>query len=164
MLNYDDMIKELASFAIDNEIDPKDILLSHGGALLKYKVKDKTSDIDITVSEDIFNRLSKTFDVDKIEVMVRGEKVIKPYINVGNIDVHCEDEIDKAKKTIIIDGYKFTTPEQCFIDYLDMSRVKDHGLIMKMAKMVYAEGNLNYEMRQKFRSYCKYWNMSLDSN
>lgn len=160
MMEYDDAMFELACFDMDNNIDSKDVLISHGCALLRYKIKDKTNDIDIAVPDKVFNTLSEKYMVNSVKVIIKGKEIIKPFIKVGNIEVHCENEVDKRKKFVMVDGYKFTTVDQCLIDYLDMSRLKDHGLIMELTKMTYTQGLLDHDLSNRVREYCSEFNIN----
>ena len=56
-MNFEQFVNNLKTWASENEVNLDDIHVSHGGSCMMLGIKLNSNDIDLTVTEKIFNRL-----------------------------------------------------------------------------------------------------------
>ena len=117
-------IKSLTAFYDEYAIDPNECFVSHGGAMLMHNLRSGTDDIDLNVSEGVWNyllemdnfelkHLPKNGNVEAVDILVVNE----------DIDVHL---VDLKPEGLISEGViLFTTLEQTYEDKLALGREKD---------------------------------------
>ena len=107
-MNKEDIINTLTN----NHLDSDKYVVISGAAMVLYGIKEKTGDIDISVSADYYDYLLKNYDCTFERINEFGEKVyfIDNVINFGNtyysdnkniienIPVQTIDELNKLKK------------------------------------------------------------------
>ena len=142
----------LTQAAEELRIDPRLIHISHGGAALLFKIKEETSDIDVTIPTLEFDSLiaNGTFVKDKIidRPALGQETATVSYIYVnqdgsGEVDFHRARDNDLTKKYFELEnGMQVTSKIQTLIDYLKLGRDKDietieylYGNIITPAKL-----------------------------
>lgn len=125
----------LTQAAEELRIDPRLIHISHGGAAVLHKIKEETSDIDVTIPTLVFDSLiaNGTFVKDKIidRPALGQETATVSYIYVnqdgsGEVDFHRARDNDLTKKYFELEnGMQVTSKIQTLIDYLKLGRGKD---------------------------------------
>lgn len=117
-------IKSLNAFYDQYAIDPNECFVSHGGAMLMHGLRNSTDDIDLTVSEEVWNyllvmdkfelkHLPKNGNVEAIDILVVNEDIDVHLVNIKPVDLISEGVI------------LFTTLEQTYEDKLALGREKD---------------------------------------
>lgn len=87
-MNESQLIKNMQKLARRTGIELKEFVLAAGAAELLYGVVDQCGDIDVTVSQDIWNELIREYDVLHYHTKERDI----PYIEFTslNVDVHVD--------------------------------------------------------------------------
>ena len=59
-MNKQEFVETLKSWFEENSVNPSDTYVSHGGALLLIGLRDKTEDIDLTVTREVWEKFEST--------------------------------------------------------------------------------------------------------
>lgn len=84
-LGYNDVIDRLNDFITHFGIDREDLLITYGAALVLRGVKKFTSDIDLSISAFIFDRIRERYD--DVQVFSKSEKDSHLCFKYGDIEV-----------------------------------------------------------------------------
>jgi len=128
---------------------PKNRFVICGSApLLLRNIIDTIEDLDITVTDDLWNNLSRKYLVKRKYV----KNILKDYIQVGNIEIMhttdgCYDKyetvFDLIKSSEIIDNYHVITLEETINCKKYFGREKDYQHIKLIKK--YLKENKKYK-------------------
>lgn len=94
-----DIIREYERLVKELGVTPSDVVLNSGAALVIYGARMETSDLDVDVTEEIFERYRKTHPVSHF-----GNTLVVKYDSI--IDLHCAS---KDNEIVMIDGVSVPT-------------------------------------------------------
>lgn len=133
-MNKKEFIETYKDFLDKEKLEPEEAVVGAGGTCLLLGLRKDTVDMDMAVSEEVFNRLLKskhykthTFDGGP----VRGEVLVIEWSNV--VDIHSSD---MTTPTTMIDGVCSWTPEYTLEFKKDLNRPKDQEDIRKLKEYI----------------------------
>lgn len=134
-MNKAQYINALKSWAEQNHIKLADCHVSHGGSLLMLGLREDTDDIDLTVSQNIWDRLIN----EGYEVQILPATATYPEVHIisvtEDIDVHLinpEDEMVLDE----LDGIMYRNATTTLLDKLKLNRDKDQADIAALKEML----------------------------
>lgn len=118
--------KEIFEYLKKFELDKEEFIILSGSALVIYGIKEIAKDIDIAVSEKLYNKLINNYNCI-YEKEVNNYKVW--YIdNIINFSIHYYDEVEYE----IINGYKVQSLDSIIQLKQKLNRDKDKKDIEKI--------------------------------
>lgn len=105
-------------------IKKSEVIISHGGASLVFGYKDQTSDIDVSVSNEAYEKL-KAAGLEKKVIPPFGKNPEWECVGYGNIDFHPMRPTWGKIDTILVRGYQVTNKFTLLKDRIDLAREKD---------------------------------------
>lgn len=120
-MNYREFVTELATFCNKYKLNREEVYISHGGAMLVYGYRDDTSDIDVAVSQEVWNMFVGKYGV-KVVHNPTTELVEIPGMKV---DVHLLTPDFVESDYHVINHVKVTTIAKTLANKLELSRDKD---------------------------------------
>lgn len=140
-MNKEMFINVLSQWLNDTGYNPADCHVSHGGSMLMLGLRSETEDIDLTVSQEIWDDLlSKGF---KYKTLPATDKY--PEVNImpvnEYIDVHL---VDKNFDGVLINEgvVYYRDMKTTLLDKLKLDRKKDKADILMLVKTLYGEFNV----------------------
>lgn len=138
-MNKAEFITHLTNWYRENDINPSDCHVSHGGSLLMLGLREETEDIDLTVTKGVWDKLLSEGHEIKI---VGGNIQIIPVTEF--IDVHLLDETDKELVFCEEQNVFYRTLEVTLRDKLKLNRPKDQADIAALRQLLTNQGTLPY--------------------
>ena len=126
-MNKSAFINNVLSFASKFGIKLEDMHISHGGSMLLLGLKESTNDIDLTVTNELYDMFYKQSGYeDRIELSDGREIVVVELDNGSFVDVH-EAEYDEAWNDLVIDesGIRYRSALRTKHDYVSLGRKSD---------------------------------------
>ncbi len=120
-------IKNVLNFAEQFNVKLEDIHVSHGGSLLLLGLKESTGDVDLTVTEEVYNALYQSTSDENWVELKGGRILIGVELNDGSfVDVH-EAEDPSAWDHLLIDpnGIRYRNAQRTKDDYINFGRKAD---------------------------------------
>lgn len=123
-----ELIKQYSEFLTEHSLTPDQAVVGAGGALCLLDMRAETSDIDLDVPEDIFQRfLDMGFPTHIYRATGRPDYLV---IEVTpSIDVHQKEVTDQVMST---DGVTHYTPEAVLVFKQSLNREKDQEDIRRL--------------------------------
>jgi hypothetical protein len=132
-MNKAKLIYEYNEFIKHFNIDPKNVIVSAGGACVLYGIREETSDIDVSIPRDFFNTLLqskkyktyifKSINFETIEVIEYNEY----------IDLHAERE---KLNTTFVEGVCCLSVQNLLEEKKRLNRPKDQDDIKKLKALI----------------------------
>lgn len=127
MLNRNQLVAELVKFASDNDYPLDEIVVTHGGACLIMGHRVTTNDIDVVVSQSIWEReLAKGLN----PISLGGRVFMISSTDV--IDIHIGMSIIRHVNQRTPEGVVYHGLRQSIIDYIRLGRDKDIEVIKSL--------------------------------
>ena len=120
-------IKNVLNFAEQFNVKLEDMHVSHGGSLLLLGLKESTGDVDLTVTEEVYNALYQSTSDENWVELKGGRILIRVELNDGSfVDVH-EAEDPSAWDHLLIDpnGIRYRNAQRTKDDYINFGRKAD---------------------------------------
>ena len=120
-------IKNVLNFAEQFNVKLEDMHVSHGGSLLLMGLKESTGDVDLTVTEEVYNALYQSTSDENWVELKGGRILISVELNDGSfVDVH-EAEDPSAWDHLLIDpnGIRYRNAQRTKDDYINFGRKAD---------------------------------------
>ena len=129
-MNFEQFVNNLKIWASENEVNLDDIHVSHGGSCMMLGIKLNTDDIDLTVTEKIFNRFD---DPERRIDLGDGRYLIQV---TPNIDIHlAEDDIARPCLIQHESGIWYRDTQRTLFDYQKLNRPKDQHYIQLLTQL-----------------------------
>lgn len=133
-----DIVREYANFIQHYGLDAEDAVLSAGGACVMHGVRANTSDLDISVSGEMFNLLEESGYVSKV---IPSLNPLTPSVSVikwnPHVDVHRALQYNAPR--VVVEGVCCYTVEATLKQKLAMSRQKDQSDIVALKALLGAK-------------------------
>jgi hypothetical protein len=144
-MNRTEYITHLTEWLSNNGYDTNQCHVSHGGTMLLLGLRTETSDIDLTVSQPIWDDLiAKGYPV-KIIPATETYPEVRIIEATENIDVHLVDsELDLLGKLALVDGIWYRDAQATLEDKLKLNREKDQADIAALRQVLTNQGTLPY--------------------
>ena len=120
-------IKNVLNFAEQFNVKLEDMHVSHGGSLLLLGLKESTGDVDLTVTEEVYNALYQSTSDENWVELEGGRILIGVELNDGSfVDVH-EAEDPNVWDHLLIDsnGIRYRNAQRTKDDYINFGRKTD---------------------------------------
>lgn len=132
-MNRTQFIERYKSFLSQYNIDSKDAHVSHGGAMLMLRLREETDDIDVTVTQEVWD----FFERAGFKTKVAGDGFELKEINEF-VDIH---RGDSKSDLIFINGVQLRSAERTLRDKLELNREKDQPDIIKLKQYLSTTSN-----------------------
>lgn len=134
-MNREEFVNILSDWLDKNEIDSTEVHVSHGGSMLILGLRDTTEDIDLTVSQAVWNKLKDMGYKTKIMPPYKGEKEwelmpVNEYIDVHLIDSNFNGSLADYN------GIYYRDAKTTLEDKLLLNRNKDQEDIKKLISIL----------------------------
>lgn len=125
-MNKLQLIAKLVKFYKDFDIVSTQCHVSHGGALVLLGLKDQTDDIDLVVTQQVWDKFKS---YSKTQLNALGDYKAKELISIDDdIDLHLIDDQYPLVITVV-DGIYLTDLNTTLLDKLRLNRDKDQQQI-----------------------------------
>lgn len=131
-MNKLQFIKILNEWLEENNVSPKECHVSHGGSLLLLGIRETTSDIDLTVSNEIWDRFKDIYEM-KHYPACNGHPAVDTLIANEYIDLHLIREGDD-RCLLEENNIQYRSAYVTLEDKLLLNRPKDQGDIELLRK------------------------------
>lgn len=136
-MNIYNILSEVSLFTCENDYNPFDIVVTHGGALVLSGHRDETRDIDLWVSRDIWvNEIKKG---GKPKSLGNGVWMISIS---RNIDIHIGWDKPEEDLRETWSGCKFLSERTLLKEYKKLNRNKDRKTIRMLEDIINVKYNL----------------------
>lgn len=139
-MNKNELINEVSCFIVMNDYDPNSITVTHGGAMVLLGRRETTNDIDMNVSEDIFEA-----------EMVKGGKVthhkdgIKRIQTTPIISIQVGWEKTDFKRREQLGGWWCMGERELYQEYKKLNRDKDQETLVKLSAIIAVKDKYNLD-------------------
>ena len=126
-MNKAEFIAHILEWTKKDNIPLSDFHVSHGGSLLLLGLKESTGDVDLTVTEEVYNALYQSTSDENWVELKGGRILIRVELNDGSfVDVH-EAEDPSAWDHLLIDpnGIRYRNAQRTKDDYINFGRKTD---------------------------------------
>lgn len=127
MLNKEQYINWLNDFYVKFNIDPKECHVSHGGSMLMLGLRELTDDIDLTVSDSVWEMLLGMGYTYKVVPALNQYPSIKIMQIDENIDVHLDDRDLNGEDFLYEKNIYYRNAKITLVDKLKLNRTKDQN-------------------------------------
>ena len=125
-----ELTQRYRAFLRDFKLGASQAVVGAGGALCVLGLREETSDIDVDVPLEVFNRLLK-LGLPTHEFVIPGQKPVQVIEATGVVDVHVRTNKDPV---VLTDGVCHYTPEVLLAFKQKLNREKDQEDIRKLKK------------------------------
>ena len=129
-MNRKELIQKYREFLRDFKLGASQVVVGAGGALCVLGLREETSDIDVDVPLEVFNRLLK-LGLPTHEFVISGQKPVLVIEATDVVDVHVQTNKDPV---VLTDGVCHYTPEVLLAFKQKLNREKDQEDIRKLKK------------------------------
>lgn len=129
-MNRKELIQKYREFLRDFKLGASQVVVGAGGALCVLGLREETSDIDVDVPLEVFNRLLK-LGLPTHEFVIPGQKPVQVIEATEVVDVHVRTNKDPV---VLTDGVCHYTPEVLLAFKQKLNREKDQEDIRKLKK------------------------------
>jgi hypothetical protein len=132
------LIKHLKDFFVEYNVNPKDCYVTHGGAMVLLQLNVSTSDIDLTVTKEVYERFKNELGFEPIilepcSTLPEAETLqVSDYIF---LQVETAEQIDYG--TLFSENdVQFRNMKATYEDYSVLGRMKDLLNLRKLSKLI----------------------------
>lgn len=150
MLNRNQLVAAVKTFAIENNYPLEDIVVTHGGACLLMGHREHTNDIDVIVSQAIWE---SEHDKGLNPVSLGGHVFLISSTDI--IDIHIGMTIPEYTNRRSPEGIVYHGLQQTIVDYEKLGRDKDVAVIKALK---------DYRNRNTIGSIIKTTGYAIDAN
>ena len=130
MLNREQIVKQLTTFARDNGHALEELVVTHGAACVLLGIKDTTNDIDVTTSLSVWSHHIKLGQ--KPEEIGDGVMLLSA---TDTIDLHVGAPCPKYSNFDCEEGIYYHGFHQTLEDYRHLNRDKDKDIILQLESL-----------------------------
>lgn len=121
------VIEQLTALEETFDLKRSEYWVEAGGVLVLYGIRQLTYDVDITVTREVFDRIThvENKDLPYFQHPAIGERGPVTGFGFDLVDVHCEREIEVTPETIVVEGVRCVKLEHVALMKQQMGRPKD---------------------------------------
>lgn len=140
-MNKQEIVKEYQAFIKKFKLSPEEFVISAGGACVMFGIRDKTDDMDMEISQELFDQFlnSKKYNTHTFQGGFATPTLVIEYND--NIDLHT----GQTGSTTIVDGVCCYSLERTLKQKLILNREKDQKDIQMLKQLIKAKGSTAME-------------------